>query len=124
MILRVDASSPMPPYEQIRGQVASMVQAGVLAAGSRLPPIRQLAGDLGLAGGTVARAYRELEQDGIVVTRGRHGTVVADRPLRVDPTVRRARLADAARVYAATAHHTGADVGQAVAALRTAFERL
>ena len=46
--------------------------------GTRLPSIRQLAGDLGLAGGTVARAYRELEQEGVVATRGRHGTVVAE----------------------------------------------
>ena len=82
VILRVDSSSPVPPYEQIRAQVGAMVDAGVLAPGARLPSIRQLAGDLGLAGGTVARAYRELEQEGVVATRGRHGTVVAERSAR------------------------------------------
>ena len=60
--------------------MTALVLAGALRPGARLPSIRQLADDLGLAGGTVARAYRELEADGIVATRGRHGTVVAGAP--------------------------------------------
>jgi GntR family transcriptional regulator len=74
VILRVDPGSAVPPYEQIRTQVATMAATGVLPVGTRLPPIRQLARDLGLAGGTVARAYRELEAAGVIVTRGRHGS--------------------------------------------------
>lgn len=77
MILRVDPASPVPPYEQIRGQIATMIARGLLPAGHRLPTIRQLASDLGLAGGTVARAYRELEQSGLITSRGRNGTAVA-----------------------------------------------
>lgn len=77
MILRVDPGSPLPPFEQIREQVKALVHAGVLAPGQRLPSIRQLANDLQLAGGTVARAYRELEAEGVVESRGRHGTSVA-----------------------------------------------
>jgi DNA-binding transcriptional regulator YhcF (GntR family) len=78
VILRVDGESATPPYEQIREQIAALVRAGVLAPGHRLPSIRQLANDLQVAGGTVARAYRELEAEGIVATRGRHGTSVVD----------------------------------------------
>ena len=76
MILSVDPDSPVPPYEQIRSQVATMIATGILSDGMRLPPIRQLADDLGLAGGTVARAYRELEDQGLIATRGRHGSFV------------------------------------------------
>ena len=72
----VDTASAEPPYEQVRRQIAEAVAAGRLVAGTRLPPVRQLAGDLGLAANTVARAYRELEQAGLVETRGRGGTVV------------------------------------------------
>jgi len=76
MHLQVDTSSPVPPYEQIRAQIQAMVVGGALPAGTRLPPIRQLAGDLALATNTVARAYRELEADGVITTHGRRGTFV------------------------------------------------
>ena len=76
VIVEVDTTNPTPPYEQIRGQVATMIAAGTLAPGAQLPPIRQLAADLGLAANTVARAYRELESAGLVASRVRHGTTV------------------------------------------------
>ena len=103
---------------QISQQVAALVQAGVLEPGTRLPPIRQLANDLGLASGTVARAYRELELAGVVTTKGRHGTVI-DPPAELagpPPEVLRAaqRLAEAAR-------GAGANLEQSIAALRAAY---
>jgi DNA-binding transcriptional regulator YhcF (GntR family) len=75
-VISYDPRSPVPPYEQVRGQLARRIQAGELVPGTRLPTVRRLAGDLGLAVNTVARAYRELERDGLVATRGRNGTVV------------------------------------------------
>lgn len=118
MIFEIDARSAVPPYEQLRQQVTALVRAGALAAGTRLPAIRQLADDLGLAGGTVARAYRELENDGVVTTHGRHGTVVAtvDRRDRAS-----AALVGAARRYAVDARRAGAGVEDAIAALRVAY---
>lgn len=77
----VDLSSAVPPYEQIRAQVAALVASGDLRLGDRLPPVRTLAGEMGVAPGTVARAYRELERSGVVETRGRAGTIVARGPL-------------------------------------------
>jgi GntR family transcriptional regulator len=77
MMLRVDPASAVPPYEQVRRQLAEQIESGALADGSRLPPVRRLAEELGLAVNTVARTYRELEAAGLVVTRGRNGTVVA-----------------------------------------------
>ena len=53
--LRLVAGDPTPPYEQLRRQLADLIGAGLLRPGDRLPPLRQLAADLGLAAGTVAR---------------------------------------------------------------------
>jgi DNA-binding transcriptional regulator YhcF (GntR family) len=75
-VLRVVTDAPTPPYEQLRRQLYGLIQAGVLNAGDRLPPLRQLASDLGLAVNTVARAYRELEAVGMVSSRRGGGTRV------------------------------------------------
>ncbi len=121
MIIEVDTSSPVPPYEQIRDQVTTMAVTGVLAVGTRLPAIRQLAADLGLANGTVARAYRELETAGVIESRGRHGTFVrGDRLPAADPR----QLHERARAFAVAVQQLGADHGEAVSAVRLALARL
>jgi DNA-binding transcriptional regulator YhcF (GntR family) len=76
-VIGIDAGSPVPPYEQLRSQLARQIGDRTLAVGTRLPTVRRLAADLGLAVNTVARAYRELEESGLVETRGRAGTFVA-----------------------------------------------
>ncbi len=75
--ISVDENDPTPPYEQIRRQIAQAIAGGALGAHERLAPVRQLAGDLGVAPGTVARAYRELEASGYVVTKRGGGTRVS-----------------------------------------------
>ncbi|GAB3136221.1 GntR family transcriptional regulator [Marisediminicola antarctica] len=77
MLLSIDPHAASPPYEQIRIQIAALVRSGELPAGTRLPTVRRLAGDLGLAPNTVARSYRVLESDGIIETRGRKGSFVS-----------------------------------------------
>lgn len=91
--ITVDVTSGVPPYEQIRGQVASLIAAGALPAGTRLPTVRDLAADLGVAVGTAVRAYRELESAGLVVSRRRTGTVVAPGQL-LGTTTLQAAVAD------------------------------
>ena len=118
MILEIDQDAAIPPYEQLRQQITALVLAGGLAPGDRLPSIRQLANDLGLAGGTVARAYRELESDGVVTTHGRHGTVVQGPPERSGPPP---ALLEAARSFADRAAGTGASLDDALTAVRVAF---
>lgn len=118
--LRVDLASPVPPYEQLRAQIAGLITVGVLRPDDRLPSVRQLAADLGLAGGTVARAYRELEQAGLIEGRGRHGTVV--RPNHEKRGYAR-ELAAAADRMATTAHNLGVSDDAALAALRAALAR-
>ena len=76
-LLVLDHSSPVPPYEQVRSQIAAAIDDGSLQPAAQLPTVRRLARDLGLAVNTVARAYRELEMAGLIETRGRQGSFVA-----------------------------------------------
>jgi DNA-binding transcriptional regulator YhcF (GntR family) len=119
MNIRVDTTSPIPPYEQLRSQIRVMVTSGALARGTRLPTIRQLAGDLGLAVNTVGRAYRELEAEGLIETRGRHGTVVTGLP--VGGKDREKMIEQAAGQFVLEISQQGADLDEAVAAVRRAF---
>jgi GntR family transcriptional regulator len=123
-VLRIDLSSPVPPYEQLRGQIAGLIAAGQLSPGSRLASVRQLAGDLGLAPGTVARAYSELEAGGLLATRHRGGTFVAApaTPAVADAARQRA-LAAAAESFVATARELGLGDEAAEAAVRRAMAR-
>ena len=79
-MITLDQADPTPPFEQIRTQLQIAIRAGTLQSGDRLPAIRQLAGDLRVAPGTVARAYRQLESDGLVATNRSHGTIVTANP--------------------------------------------
>jgi DNA-binding transcriptional regulator YhcF (GntR family) len=101
--IQIDAGSAVPPFEQLRTRIASMAASGELPAGTRLATVRQLATDLGLATNTVARAYRELEADGVVATQGRRGTFVSS-DVRVEDSGEVARLA---REYVAAARREG-----------------
>lgn len=111
----------MPLFEQVRSQIAAMAVGGVLPPGTRLPPIRQLAGDLGLAPGTVSRAYRELEAAGVVVANGRHGTHIAQPPV-MSQDERENQLRRAAAGYAMLAAQLGASKDDAIDMARTAIE--
>jgi DNA-binding transcriptional regulator YhcF (GntR family) len=122
VIVEIDPSSSIPPYEQIRAQIATMIGSGVLPPDARLPPIRQLAADLGLATNTVARAYRELEAEGLVASRVRHGTRVTPNRKPAARAERRQRLGAAARAYLAVAYQLGLSAEDAAQALRAAAD--
>ena len=77
--ITVDAASSEPPFEQVRRGIIDLVARGDLIVGTRLPTVRALADELGIAANTAARAYRELEAAGVIETRGRHGSFVAAR---------------------------------------------
>jgi DNA-binding transcriptional regulator YhcF (GntR family) len=101
-----------------------MVATGVAKVGARLPTIRQLSKDLDLASGTVARAYRELEADGVIVTRGRHGSFVAEAKAPARRDAPDAALAEAAETFAVRAHQLGVDPARALTLARVAFESI
>jgi DNA-binding transcriptional MocR family regulator len=87
VLIRIDPDAATPPYEQIRVQVADQARSGTLPAGTRLPTVRRLADDLGVAPGTVARAYRELETDRVIAA----GTAPLSRPAATWWRARRSR---------------------------------
>lgn len=114
--LILDPDDPTPPYEQLRRQLADLITSGQLAPGDRLPPLRQLAGDLGLAVGTVARTYRELEQEGLLTSSRGGGTRVSS--LGTPPaTTRRRLLAGMTRDFVKRARSLGFTDDEIVAAL-------
>lgn len=106
--LTVVTDDVIPPYEQLRRQLAYLITSGALTPGQRLPPLRQLAGDLGLAVGTVARTYRELEADGLLASRRGGGTRVTDRPAELADEDRQQQLAGQAADYVVKARRLGA----------------
>jgi DNA-binding transcriptional regulator YhcF (GntR family) len=114
--LTIDGASSVPPFEQARAQIAAQIANGVLVAGTRLPPVRRLAVELGLAANTVARTYRELEAAGLVETRGRGGTVVTSGGDRA-----RQRLVAAARDYTGLARNLGISSDEAIRTVSAAF---
>ena len=125
LVLRLDADAVIPRFEQVRAQISVMVAVGRLAPGCRLPTVRDLAGQLGLAPGTVARTYRELEHDGVVEGRGRRGTFVVDEPPHSEPLEeRRERIESAARRYAFDLRQLGADREDAHSAIDRAITAL
>ncbi len=122
----VDPASGTPPFEQLRRQVAAMVAEGILAPGSRMPTVRQLAADLGLAANTVARAYRELEADGVIATHGRKGTFVSSAVIDHDTSPDRTtgeRARAAADAYVASVRALGLGVTEATRLVELAWSR-
>lgn len=121
LTIRVDSGAPVPPFEQIRTQLADLISVGRLREGDRLPPVRQLASDLGLANNTVVRAYRELESAGLVQSRRGSGTRVAASAAGAADEDTRATLAERARDFASAARLLGATDEDALAAIRHAL---
>jgi DNA-binding transcriptional regulator YhcF (GntR family) len=112
----IDPVSATPPFEQLRMQVIDQARTGELVPGDKLPTVRGLAEELGLAATTVARAYRELEQDEVIETRGRKGSFLA---ATGDAGHRQAQLAAVA--YADRVKALGLDADEALSIVKAAL---
>lgn len=112
-----NAASSVPLFEQLRLTIIARADNGTLAPGTKLPAVRSLAAELGIAPHTVARAYKELEGAGIVATKGRNGTVVCARDEAWSS------LSAAAEAFAAAAKAQGANFAEAVQLLAAAYDR-
>jgi DNA-binding transcriptional regulator YhcF (GntR family) len=113
--VRVDSSAARPLFDQLRTQIIDGIRDGKLSPGTRLPTVRELAGQMSLAVNTVARAYRELESAGMLETRGRFGTFVA----RVDPAD--TAMATAAHTFVSAARALGIEKDDAMKYVEAAF---
>jgi DNA-binding transcriptional regulator YhcF (GntR family) len=104
-------------HDQLRDAIRAKIERGTLAPGDRLPPVRTAAMELGLAPNTVARAYRQLEDAGWLIGRGRAGTFVPDSlPAPQDAG---GALDAAARAYLRRARELGFDRTAALDAVRS-----
>lgn len=115
--LAVDPASAEPPSRQLRAQIVEAVDSGALTPGTRLPAVRVLAEQVGVAANTAAKVYRELEQTGLLESRGRSGTFIAESDLRS------AVLLRAAEEFVEHAAAAGFTADEAVEAVRGAFTR-
>ncbi|MGW3496226.1 GntR family transcriptional regulator [Streptomyces sp. NPDC001020] len=116
MTLKIHIDGSAPPYEQVRMQISEQARSGVLPVGYRLPTVRGLAESLGLAANTVAKAYKALEADGVIETRGRNGTFVA-----AAGSAAEREAAAAAQAYAEKVRRLGLDESAALAAIQDAL---
>jgi DNA-binding transcriptional regulator YhcF (GntR family) len=113
----LDESSATPKNEQLQALVQDAVKSGALAPGAKLPTVRALAAQLGVATYTVARAYKQLEDLGVIETHGRNGTIVS---AFGDSSQQQAQLA--ARAYADRIHALGVSADEALALVEAALE--
>ncbi|MFJ6659203.1 GntR family transcriptional regulator [Streptomyces sp. NPDC091377] len=116
MTLKIRIDDSAPPYEQVRAQISEQARSGVLPVGYRLPTVRGLAENLGLAANTVAKAYRALEADGVIETRGRNGTYVA-----AAGSAAQREAASAAQTYAERVRRLGVPETEALTAVQDAL---
>lgn len=114
--LKIHIDEGAAPYEQVRAQISEQARSGALPVGYKLPTVRGLAESLGLAANTVAKAYRALETDGVIETRGRNGTFVA-----AAGSAAEREAASAAQAYADRAHRLGLTEKAALDAVRDAL---
>lgn len=112
-LVRLDTHSKQPYFEQIVARVEEAVATGELRAFDRLPPVRQLAASLGIAAGTVARAYAQLERKGILETQRALGTrVAAAGQPGAGADVRRQQIAELLHRPVVAAFHLGASADE------------
>jgi DNA-binding transcriptional regulator YhcF (GntR family) len=116
MRIAVDPDAATPPYEQVRAQLEALIRSGELAGGERIPPVRQLASDLGVAPNTVHAAYRALEAAGLLIAgRGAAGTTITP------GNVADADLVAAADALVTATRTAGLGFDQGVAVFRAAW---
>ncbi len=124
MLLHVNASLGVPIYLQVESQVKHAVASGVLREGDALPSVRKLAVELAINPNTVARAYQELERDGIIRTVQGGGTFVADGVPQLLKSERLRRLGPLAAQLAVEAHHLRLSGKEVLEMVQEEFKKL
>lgn len=100
MLVQIDSASKIPLFEQVRSGILELVRSGELIAETKIPTVRGLAEELGIAPHTVAKAYKELESQGVIEARGRLGTFIASGGDPTEDNAARAAVAFVAELRA------------------------
>ncbi len=107
-MVTINYRDPRPVYEQVRDGIRQHIIIGALIPGERIPTVRDLAASLAINPNTIARAYRELESEGYIISRIGRGTFVAD-TIEVDPK-RKAELLDKLGIIVQELLHLGVSI--------------
>lgn len=121
MALYINTSSRLPLYQQLAQQIREAIARGELQPGACLPSVRQLSGELVVNPNTVARAYTELEREGLLVSRPGRGIYVAQPRNELTRTARNRRLTEQLDRWLTEAVHLGFSAEQV---LRMVSERV
>lgn len=109
MILKVDFSSSVPLYAQLKEQILYSIASGMITPGSKLPSVREISTELRINPSTVTQAYRELEYEKVIYTKKGQGTYVSEDPVIISANDRTSILNDAIEKVIIKAHHLGTD---------------
>jgi GntR family transcriptional regulator len=109
MQFRIDNASDRPVYRQIMDQIKRDIALGRLIKNEKLPTVRQLAGQIALNPNTIAKAYRQLEQEGIIVTKAGAGAFVANLDSNLSRSVRKKLISEELERIAVEAYHMQID---------------
>jgi len=105
MQIRIDNASDRPVYQQIIDQVKRDIALGRIIKNEKLPTVRQLAGQIAINPNTIAKAYRQLEQQGIIVTKAGAGAFVANLDSNLSRSVRKKLISEELERIAVDAYH-------------------
>jgi GntR family transcriptional regulator len=117
MEFQCDTSSRVPIYRQLIEQVRQGIARGRMKPGARLPSVRQLSRELVVNPNTIARAYTELEREGVLNTRPGMGVFVAEPHPELNEAARRERLHSSLDGFLTEAVHLGFTVDEVMAAI-------
>jgi GntR family transcriptional regulator len=109
MQIRIDNASDRPVYQQIIDQVKRDIALGRIIKNEKLPTVRQLAGQIAINPNTIAKAYRQLEQQGIIVTKAGAGAFVANLDSNLSRSVRKKVLSEELERIVVDAFHMQID---------------
>ena len=109
MQFRIDHASDRPVYRQIMDQIKRDIALGRLIKNEKLPTVRQLAGQIAINPNTIAKAYRQLEQEGIIVTKAGAGAFVANLDSNLSRSVRKNLISEELERIAVEAYHMQID---------------
>ena len=109
MHFRIDNASDRPVYQQIMDQIKRDIALGRLIKNEKLPTVRQLAGQITINPNTIAKAYRQLEQEGIIVTKAGAGAFVANLDSNLSRSVRKKLISEELERIAVESFHMQID---------------
>ena len=109
MQIRINNASDRPVYQQIVDQVKRDIALGRIIKNEKLPTVRQLAGQIAINPNTIAKAYRQLEQQGIIVTKAGAGAFVANLDSNLSRSVRKKVISEELERIAVDAYHMQID---------------